>query len=325
MEYVIFDLEWNQPYQSDFEYLKHTKMELTGEIIQIGAVKLDDSFEVIDTFSAIIKPQFLSHLHHQVLKLTGLNKEDIMGGVGFKQMIDRFKKWCGQETILLSWGCDDLLIMLENLRVHHIEDDFNDRWYDAQRIYGWHINQNTAQISVKRALAQQKIVRDLRQHDALNDAIYAAKILQKIPLQECLKDEKIRDIAKSPLFVMPIPLDFSLIGKFKEKKQAFATKRVVMSKCPYCGEELEKTSIEKTNGGKYMSIGECKTHGSFSIFWRVHKVPAKGNETQLYVTRCVSKTNKSIKKWYHEKKEHNRLKYEAYLKKYNLRKVQAKP
>ena len=39
MNYIVFDLEWNQPYSNDISFMKRTKMPLTGEIIQIGAVK----------------------------------------------------------------------------------------------------------------------------------------------------------------------------------------------------------------------------------------------------------------------------------------------
>lgn len=324
MEYVIFDLEWNQPYHTDLEYLKRTNMELTGEIIQIGAVKVNSALEVIDTFDVIIKPQFLSYLQHHVLALTGLSEEKIWKGVPFKTAIEDFKQWCGEDSILLSWGCDDLLILLENLRVHHIADDCNDRWYDAQRIYAWQVNRNEKQVSVKNALQAQNIKMDLPQHYALNDAIYTVKILQKIDFPKCLSDEKIQNMAKSPLLVLPKPLKFTLMGKFKEKKQVFRTKRVVMSKCPYCNRELIKTSIEKTHGDKYMSLGECKIHGKFSIFWRVHKTSKKGEDNQLYVTRSVSNTNKDINKWYYEKQERNRRRYEMYLQKYHLRKVQDK-
>ncbi len=40
MEYVAFDLEWNQP-ESAEEFIKEP-ISFPGEIIQIGAVKLDE-------------------------------------------------------------------------------------------------------------------------------------------------------------------------------------------------------------------------------------------------------------------------------------------
>lgn len=66
MEYVIFDLEWNQPFANDISFMKRTGLPVSGEIIQIGAVKLDAKLELIDTFSMLIKPQYLTRMHKHV-------------------------------------------------------------------------------------------------------------------------------------------------------------------------------------------------------------------------------------------------------------------
>ena len=46
MDYIIFDLEWNQPYSNDISFMKRARMPLTGEIIQIGAIKLNENLEI---------------------------------------------------------------------------------------------------------------------------------------------------------------------------------------------------------------------------------------------------------------------------------------
>ena len=52
MDYVIFDLEWNQcPYGKGKENPK-----LPFEIIEIGAVKIDEDANVLDTFSIHLRP-----------------------------------------------------------------------------------------------------------------------------------------------------------------------------------------------------------------------------------------------------------------------------
>ena len=52
MEYIILDMEWNQPI-SKSQYIKEP-VNLVGEIIQIGAVKLDSNFCVTDIFKCNI-------------------------------------------------------------------------------------------------------------------------------------------------------------------------------------------------------------------------------------------------------------------------------
>ena len=52
MNYIVFDLEWNQcPYGKERENDK-----LPFEIIEIGAVKLNEQFEIIDNFQCLVQP-----------------------------------------------------------------------------------------------------------------------------------------------------------------------------------------------------------------------------------------------------------------------------
>ena len=57
MEYIVVDFEWNQS-----SYGKGTgKKNLPFEIIEIGAVKLDEDRHIIDTFEAVIHPKFIKN------------------------------------------------------------------------------------------------------------------------------------------------------------------------------------------------------------------------------------------------------------------------
>ena len=56
MQFIVLDLEWNQalsgkPYKRD-------DLTLAGEIIQIGAVKLDDSMRVVDSLRIYVAPKY---------------------------------------------------------------------------------------------------------------------------------------------------------------------------------------------------------------------------------------------------------------------------
>ena len=48
MNYIVLDVEWNQPFNMK-SMVKKTLM-LRGEIVQIGAVKLDENYHILDTF-----------------------------------------------------------------------------------------------------------------------------------------------------------------------------------------------------------------------------------------------------------------------------------
>ena len=79
MDYVIFDLEWNQcPYGKEKENPK-----LPFEIIEIGAVKMDGERNVLGTFHRIVKPVVYQHLHHRTREVVGLTEEDLQNGIPF--------------------------------------------------------------------------------------------------------------------------------------------------------------------------------------------------------------------------------------------------
>ena len=70
MQFIVLDLEWNQalsgkPYKRD-------DLTLAGEIIQIGAVKLDDSMHIVDSLRICVAPKYYKKMHWSVKKLTGL-------------------------------------------------------------------------------------------------------------------------------------------------------------------------------------------------------------------------------------------------------------
>ena len=50
MSYVILDLEWNASFSKKLR-------KFVNEIIEFGAVRLDENYEITDTFSVMVKPK----------------------------------------------------------------------------------------------------------------------------------------------------------------------------------------------------------------------------------------------------------------------------
>lgn len=108
MQYVIIDLEWNNAYS------KKTA-GFINEIIEIGAVKVDENFDTVDTFSCIVRSQIGRKLRGSVKKLTNLTNDDISTGVPFTKAFSLFRDWLSeQETVIMSWGDSDIRALLEN-------------------------------------------------------------------------------------------------------------------------------------------------------------------------------------------------------------------
>lgn len=90
MDYIILDIEFNgRKFASD----------LPMEVIEIGAVRLNDSLEPVDEFSALIKPVYFSKLNGFIKKKTGIPQEDIDSAAGFRTVIKDFLDWLSRAIL----------------------------------------------------------------------------------------------------------------------------------------------------------------------------------------------------------------------------------
>ena len=82
MDYIILDMEWNQPWPGSPSAKKPLPVQIRGEIIQIGAVRILEDQTVADEFQVLIKPRFYRRLNKRVSKLTGIQEARLSGGHG---------------------------------------------------------------------------------------------------------------------------------------------------------------------------------------------------------------------------------------------------
>ena len=106
MQYIILDLEWNAAYS-------RRRQGFINEIIEFGAVKVDGHLQVVDTFSALVRPQVGKKISGKVRSLTNITNEELVGGTPFMQVMSRFRRWAGQ-AVVLTWGTSDILTLIEN-------------------------------------------------------------------------------------------------------------------------------------------------------------------------------------------------------------------
>ena len=96
MNYIVMDMEWNQPWPGSPSSRKVLPVAIRGEIIQIGAVRITEEQEVADEFQVLIKPKYYRHLNRRVSKLTGIKESRLKDeGVSFPDAMAAFREWCG--------------------------------------------------------------------------------------------------------------------------------------------------------------------------------------------------------------------------------------
>ena len=132
---VLFDLEWNigyQPYTFNYHGVQQT---FRGEIVEIGAVKIDEDANVLDTFSIHLRPRIFRKLQHHIAKVTGLTQADLDKGEPIVQGLRRFMQWCGPDAEFAEWGMDDVPVLKQNLYLCNIDESKPTIWYDLQQVF----------------------------------------------------------------------------------------------------------------------------------------------------------------------------------------------
>ena len=131
MNYIVFDLEWNQgsrPAPKDVP---------TFEIIEIGAVKLDEQFHIVDTFQSLIRPQIYNTMHKITAELVNLDMPDLEDAEDFTKVATEFLRWCGEDYLFCIWGVQDLTEFQKNMDYYHMKPLSKGplKYYDIQKLY----------------------------------------------------------------------------------------------------------------------------------------------------------------------------------------------
>ena len=179
MNYIVLDLEFNQSFPFKNGRKVEPNPECPFEIIQIGAVKLNDKFEHVDTFDAMIRPQIYPRLHPFVEKITGIHAEMLADKPGFKSAYEGFLKFIGNEpAILCTWGGDDIKSLFRNILFYDLNADaLTDQYLNVQPFAAQYLNHEAGKaIGLKNAVEALGIPEGDTFHNALNDAVYTAKI-----------------------------------------------------------------------------------------------------------------------------------------------------
>lgn len=252
MNYIIYDLEWNQP--PDESSLVTDPICLEGEIIEIGAVKLDETFKIVDEFKCYANPVFYKKLHSRIASLTKIRDRDLAEqGVPFPEMYARFMDWCGEEFAFMTWSTSDLPVLMDNMQIHGLDLSNFPECYDIQRIFSREIMRSNTRYSLDTALNILKEKGDTA-HDALHDARNTAKVIDHLDLDAYLGEYAAR------VFADPAP-EKSYVNR-QELKEDPALKTFP---CPWCGQTVTCEGWLPSLGSTMLGYGLCPEEDEFLV------------------------------------------------------------
>ena len=289
MNYVVIDLEWNQATSSKSSVFHRLPIHLHGEIIQIGAVKLDENFRLISEFTCDVKPVYFRRMHSKVKKLTGINKERLKDGLPFKEAFELLCEYCGENVTFLTWGADDKGIMEENIMVHDCDWDWISGWVNLQQIFNMQTEGDKSQKALSTAMEHFGIEQTRVAHDALGDAYNTALVCEKLDMKEGLKQyfaqktgQRLKKDAEEESDEYSEPLLRKEYGEFASKGELFASTEAISPPCPICDEKMSGGRWARQGGQRYINIFKCAQHGKIMM-----RLKFKKNEMGIFLASGI--------------------------------------
>ena len=263
MNYIVLDMEWNQPWPGSPSAKKVLPVHIRGEIIQIGAVRVTEEQLVTDEFQVLIKPKYYRRLNRRVSKLTGIKEEQLREeGIPFPEAMEQFQAWCGEDIIFLTWGFDDIGILRENLRLYGLSEDWTDRWYNAQT------DGSNSQKALKTAMELFGIEATRPAHDALGDAYHTALICAMLDLKRGAAEyDQALKSHENGFHGAELPgcISRKVFYDYADKRAALSAMAGEENICPICGERMLGSRWFAQPGHRYMDLATCPEHGKFLI------------------------------------------------------------
>lgn len=195
MKYVVVDLEMCQVPKFSWDQGK----SLRNETIQIGAVLVDENYEIASTFNTYVKPE-LGYLDYFISKLTGITKEDLKDAPIFEDAINSFMEWVPEDDVkCVSWSMSDMHQFKNEMAKKNIKNDklayLLESWIDYQIPVDEKLGMER-NVSLEEALIATDIIQSGRAHDGLDDAYNTALLFVKMEKNPDFELNKMYSYAK---------------------------------------------------------------------------------------------------------------------------------
>lgn len=250
MNYIVVDLEWNGSWSKKAH-------GYFNEIIEVGAVKVDEQMRIVDEFRAAIKPVVSKKLSNIVTDLTNITAEELEDGTTFMGMVRQLTHWMGKEpTTVLTWSTTDLLVLMENFKYFtgRQEIPFLRNYMDFQVYAQQRMGVDTSQqLGLARAGELLGIPEDdMSLHRALDDSKLTAAILQKVYDKDTFAEA-----------ILPVDDEFYKRITFKtviikDLDDPLVKRSELCFNCPDCGQNMKRKGSWRFRSRAFCAEFSCR-------------------------------------------------------------------
>ena len=169
---IIFDLETTE------------SLTALPEIIEIGAIKINANFDVVDKFETLVKPRDLSRVDRRISSLTGLTQSQLSTEKTFDDVWEGFAEFTSFNfSRLCSWNTSfDIAVLREEYRSRGLGFPHNQASVDALSVV-WTVASiwglKLGGMSLRKSCERFGVIRG-DTHRALSDAEDVVKIFKEI-------------------------------------------------------------------------------------------------------------------------------------------------
>ncbi len=255
MHYVILDMEWDGAYHK-------LHKRFVNQILQIGAVKLDENFNIVDIFDVTIKSDINKRVSRRFSELTGITKEMMLEGISLSDAVDRYNKWLGNDTVTITWSNSDLYTIAENEKYILNDKKFKiEKYLDLQkfiegelRILGHELK---SQISLSNAAELLGITTENYDlHTAKDDSLLCAALLKK-HYSEAAFENLVRD-TRDPEFYRQLYFRPYYISRINDER---IQKETLIFYCEKCESKLKRLTKWKHHNNWFNANFMCDDCG----------------------------------------------------------------
>lgn len=290
MNYIIFDLEWNQSPTG-----KEGELEsLPFEIIEIGALKLDADMNIISSFCETIRPQVYPEIHYKIKEITHFEAEELNNSRTFIEVFRDFTDWCGNDFMLCTWGSMDVSELQRNMKFYNFPlfkaPVF---FYDIQKIFSIVYEDRKTKRSLEWAIDYLQIEKNNDFHRALSDAYYTYAVMKLFNPMDIIKNYSI-DYFQKPknrseeIYVIYDTYSKLVSREFDNKTDVLKDNRLNSTVCYKCGRKVRrKIRWFSDNSKTYYCLARCDEHG-----WLKGKIKLKKSDNdKVFAVKILSLTD----------------------------------
>lgn len=179
--YVVVDVEMCKVQKS----YRWKNYRYASEIIQIGAVMMNEEYEMIGEFSTYVCPKY-GKIDYFIRNLTGITEKDVRTAPSLEDALRSLLLWMGKKDVtFFSWSETDYYQIRGEILSKGLDEEEmslfldKDRWVDYQKTVNERFELGRA-LSLRDALELSELDQEGRLHDGLVDAYNTARMIAKL-------------------------------------------------------------------------------------------------------------------------------------------------